>query len=137
MGDTVPALYQHCVRAYRAMMEEADQVLLDDAVPAIVYEGFLTDLITNKLKLSVPYYSKVTNSLKRMGCIKQLRRGGSSTPSQFQLLREPLLEKFLGLQDEEDPTKAIVTTAMHDQLQQQLNAVNRRVSALEKLTGLG
>lgn len=65
----------------------------------IVYEGFLTQLITGRLNLSVPYYTSVRKSLIRMGCVRQLRRGGGNSPSQWEMIYEPTLEAFLKAQD--------------------------------------
>lgn len=96
--EVVPALYNHCVAVYQAMHEQASvsplEPLNDESEEALVYEGFLTRLVTNDVGLAIPYYTKVTNELKRMGCIAQLRRGGSSTPSRWQLLTEPDFEVF-------------------------------------------
>lgn len=84
-----PAIMDHCIAAYDAMVEEA--VTEDEG---LVYEGFLTKLILTSLNLSMPYYTKVTKELKRMGCIHQLRRGGSTTPSRWLLMREPTMTLY-------------------------------------------
>lgn len=60
----------------------------------IIYEGFLTQLITQKLNLSTPYYTHVRTALIRMGCIRQLKRGGGTAPSQWELIYEPTEEAF-------------------------------------------
>jgi hypothetical protein len=61
---------------------------------ALVYEGFLTHLITQDLGLATPYYTSVMNRLKKMGCVRQLSRGGGPTPSQWELITEPTLDSF-------------------------------------------
>lgn len=93
-----PALFNHCMAIYQTMREEAT---LGDVAPlndenfeeGLIYEGFLTKLFSD-VGLAVPYYSKVMRTLKRMGCVVQLRRGGSSTPSRWQLITEPTMETF-------------------------------------------
>jgi hypothetical protein len=97
----------------------------------IVYEGFFTALITQKLNLSTPYYTSVKNALIRMGCISQLRRGGSTTPSQWELHWEPSLEAFTRTKG----TKMVSPSKDKDgeaQLRQQNNDLSKRVAALEK-----
>lgn len=106
-----PALYEHCVRTYEAMLAQAKTltvtskgVELEDrsvdpdedttASEIIVYEGFLTQLITGKLNLSVPYYTSITRALVRMGCIRQMRRGGGASPSQWELIYQPTEKAF-------------------------------------------
>jgi hypothetical protein len=94
-----PALFEHCVNVYKAMFEHAHAVTTDDLKgtvgDVIVYEGFLTKLITQELNLSVPYYTSIRKALIDMGCIRQLRRGGSTTESQWELVYEPTLRAFM------------------------------------------
>lgn len=92
--DTPPALFIHCKNTYRAMLEESTEVQFDNDSKGIVYEGKLTALITEKLYLSVPYYTKIRAALIAMGCMKQLRRGGGSAPSQWELYYEPTLKLY-------------------------------------------
>ena len=144
-----PQLFNHCVRTYRAMMEEAKRIPTNIEEPVtpgtktdsnldlskadhiIVYEGFFTSLITQKLNLSTPYYTSVKNTLIRMGCISQLRRGGSTTPSQWELHWEPSLEAYMKTRGKkvETPSRAKDAEA---QLRQQNNDLSKRVAALEK-----
>jgi transcription termination factor NusB len=93
---------------------------------AVVYEGFLTRLITQQLNLSVPYYTKVRKALLRMGCIRQLRRGGGSSPSQWELSHEPDLDSFLKQEAPKVP-KQDKDEATH----QQILALTHRVAELE------
>jgi hypothetical protein len=116
---------------YRAMMDES-QIVDMEGVQSVVYEGFLTDLVKNKLNLSTPYYTKCRKALIAMGCISQLRRGGSSTPSQWLLIKEPLLSKF-------DPESVVaapaVTLEQYQAQQQMINALNHRISFIEQALG--
>lgn len=147
--ERVPALYEHCVRAYETMLAEAtpvtravDIAMLEDsnvqeASPAthvriVVYEGFLTQLVTGKLNLSVPYYSTIRKSLIRMGCIRQLRRGGGNTPSQWELIHAPTLDAF------ENADGGVPKTANQSKFEtmkltydQQIQALASRVTELE------
>jgi len=93
----------------------------------IVYEGFLTTLITSKLNLSVPYYTSVRKALMRMGCIRQLRRGGGTAMSQWELIYEPTLEAFLD-QEVKKPRQPTRLDAANEQIEALIN----RVSELEE-----
>lgn len=130
--DTIPALYHHCVRMYRAMMDEAQLVDIE-GTQSVVYEGFLTALVKDKLNLSTPYFSKCRKALLEMGCIEQLRRGGSSTPSQWLLIREPLLANF---DPEAIVTPPAITLEQYQAQQQQINALNHRIGTIEQILGL-
>jgi hypothetical protein len=131
-GDNkAPALFEHCVRVYNAMLQEARKVDEQD-VEMIVWEGFPTKLIMGKLKLSTPYYTYTLRSLTAMGCMKQLRRGGSSTPSQWELIKEPSVEAFLETNAKE-PTAAEVRM---DALEQLVRDLTRRIERLELVAGV-
>lgn len=126
-----PALFEHCCRAYEAMLAEARRIPVvtgsdDESAYNIVYEGFFTRLITGKLNLSTPYYSSIRDALMNMGCIRQLRRGGSTTPSQWELIREPSLEAFMN----QMPTKTPKQTK-EDATQAQILALADRLSHVE------
>lgn len=93
--QVMPALYHHAVRVYAAMSEKATMVHADgdSSTVMLVFEGFLTHLF-EQLNLSVPYYTTVRQALLRMGCIRQLKRGGGNSPSQWELICEPTREAF-------------------------------------------
>jgi len=128
--DAPPALFEHCVKVYESMLSDAHAVTTDDLNGSvgeiIVYEGFLTQLITVKLNLSVPYYTSVRKALTNMGCIRQLRRGGSTTPSQWELIYEPTLDAFMRQQPKKErkPDK-------YQQQQELIDNLNNRVAQLE------
>lgn len=94
----LPAIFGHACTVYKEMESEAELVERADQGMAqvLVWEGHLTKLVT-RLHLSVPYYTSVTRELKRMGCIKQLRRGGGNATSQWLLVTEPTEELFRDL----------------------------------------
>jgi archaellum component FlaC len=70
------------------MMEESTIMPVEEVGEVLVYEGFLTKLF-NTQHLSVPYYSAVMDNLQRMDCVRQMRRGGGTSPSQWALLQPP------------------------------------------------
>ena len=85
----MPALYNHTVDAYRSMKEEAQTKEYEPGAEGLIYEGYITKLFRDTLNLSTPYFTKVLNELKRMDCVRQIRRGGSTTTSLWLLLQEP------------------------------------------------
>lgn len=141
MSETAPpALFEHCCTVYDAMLSEAKQIPIQEPVVGsssdieerqeleqhiIVYEGFLTKLFSN-LHISVPYYTTVRTALMNMGCIKQLRRGGSSSPSQWEMIYEPTLEAFM---KQKEPTVPKQTSAA--EARQLIRTLNARVQELE------
>jgi|1185.fasta_scaffold65760_3 hypothetical protein len=90
----LPAIFGHACTVYKEMESEAE--LTTEENPQLIWEGHLTKLVA-RLHLSVPYYTSVTRELKRMGCIKQLRRGGGNASSQWLLVTEPTEELFRDL----------------------------------------
>lgn len=126
-----PALYEHSVNVFNAMREQAqvDQLTTGAAEEGLVYEGFLTKLITEEVGLSVPYYTSVMRHLRRMGCVTQLRRGGSSTPSRWQLLEEPTLDRFLS--DQDRSSTKVQRKSRLDRIEQRNNDMVSRVNDLE------
>jgi hypothetical protein len=131
-NDHAPeALFGHCVSVYEEMLKTAKVVPLydqEDTDEVVVWEGMLTTLITSKLNLSVPYYTSITRALKRMGCIRQIKRGGGTAPSQWELIREPTIELF----DESKPLKA-KPQDKYSLMQEQLNSQNSRLLRLERV----
>ena len=123
-----PAIVDHCMAAYEAMEEEA--VTEDEG---LVYEGFLTKLILQKLNLSMPYYTKVTKELKRMGCIHQLRRGGSTTPSRWMLLREPTMTLY---EDSPEPPEFVGTDRL-SVVEQRVRDNTERLNVIFDYVGYG
>jgi hypothetical protein len=95
-------------------------------VECLVYEGFMTKLFRDTLHLSVPYYTLVLRKLKAMDCIRQLRRGGSTTPSKWVLLKQPTIAEFM--------SKGVTyRSARPGSLQQQIGDLAQRVANLETM----
>ena len=123
-------MFEHCSKVYSAMHEEAKRV--DTAEGGmIVYEGFLTALVTKKLNLSVPYYTSVMRVLKDMGCVRQLRRGGGTAPSQWMLIREPDEASFTQASPKKEKPKP--DSPVGDQ---RFNDLNKRVNYLYSTLGI-
>lgn len=131
LRDEAPeALFSHCQSVYQAMLQNAHKETHEEGdmlVSVIVYRGMLTQLVTGTLHLSVPYYSWVTQSLKKMGCVRQIKRGGGTSPSEWELIKEPTLELFEATRE-----KKLRKPDRYGQLQGQFDALNRRVQAIEK-----
>lgn len=92
--DVMPALYGHCVTAYRVMLSEGKSQEDDDGQEIIVWEGMTTALVAKKLNLSTPYFTNIFRNLQRMGCVRQIKRGGGSAPSMWELITEPTEELY-------------------------------------------
>jgi len=122
----IPALYEHAVRVYNAMLKGAKtEDILNGQAEAMVYEGHLTKLFRS-LHLPVPYYVSIKNQLAGMKCIEQLRRGGGTTPSKWILWGPPDLEAWKVYR----PTKARRGNATQMQAGQ-IKDLHDRVTKLE------
>ena len=122
--DVMPALYEHCCETYKQMLIESKAIAGAEDAQIIVYEGFLTNLITHKLRKSVPYYGRIRTLLIDMGCIRQLKRGGGTAPSQWEMITEPQEEVFLKVYAPDKP-----------QAGSKLSKTNDRVTYLEEEVG--
>lgn len=129
-----PAMYEHCRRTYQEMLAQSRSIIdtapdegSDESTHIVVYEGFLTHLVTQKLNLSVPYYTSIRRNLVRMGCIRQLKRGGGSSPSQWEMIYEPTEDAFMRTQ----PPKS-TKPSKDEQVQEQIRNLSARVSELEE-----
>jgi hypothetical protein len=123
-----PANYHHCREIYQEMESQATR-----QGDMIVYEGHLTHLIRNK-NYSTPYYAKLTQGLKRMGCIRQLRRGGGNAISQWQLIQEPTEDLWFSTADKKLPAGG-KTGQRLDAVEQTIRDFNRRLQELEASNG--
>lgn len=85
----MPALWGYVDKVYRKMEDTAEAE--DDD---LVYTGHLTGLF-QELGIPNPYYTSVMAALKAMGCVLQLRRGGGTSRSKWQLVTPPTEELFL------------------------------------------
>ena len=124
--DPIPALYTQCLEVYEAMADQAEmtQAYPDDPQELLVYEGFLTRLITQDLHYSNPYYTKVTKRLKGMDSIRQIKRGGSTSPSRWALIQTPTLELFNSVPEMTSNKRA----SMRENLEQQIRDLNKRLT---------
>jgi hypothetical protein len=90
--EAPPKLFEHCSVVYETMRKAAKGTTVEGTY-ALVYEGYLTRLFADR-QLAMPYYTAVMRRLKAMGCVRQLSRGGGSSPSRWELLNEPSFEDF-------------------------------------------
>lgn len=121
--EKTPILFDHIVAAYKAMSEAATMQEIDGQ-DFLVYEGFMTKLFRDTLHLSVPYYTSVLRHLRSMDCIRQLRRGGSTTMSKWLLMKPPFLDEF-------GSKEVLQRTAKPGSLQQQVSDLNDRLTKVE------
>lgn len=126
------ALYGHCEAVYKRMEEES-RVRTIDGLEVQVYEGFLTKLF-NDLSLAVPYYTSVMRELRKMDCVRQLRRGGGNAPSLWLLVQAPEEEAFAASNAKSIPSHGGSQTTTK-QLFQMVRDLNARLSVLEEKVG--
>jgi len=102
---------------------------LPDGQVVHLYEGYLTKLFAQH-HLSVPLYTHTLRALKEMDCVRQLRRGGGGSPSQWLLVRPPerdKVEEALAPKETPVPVEAI----QQEVRDQQMNDMNKRITRLE------
>jgi len=126
------ALFGHCQTVYKKMEEECE-VRTIEGQDVQVYEGFLTKLF-NELDLAVPYYTSVMRELRKMDCVRQLRRGGGNAPSLWLLVQAPVEEVFAATHAKPIPTQSGNQTTTK-QLFQMVRDLNARLSVLEEKVG--
>jgi len=102
-----------------------------EGVHALVYEGYLTRLFGD-LGLAIPYYTKIMNMLKAMGCVRQLARGGGQSPSRWELIKDPTWDLYEPLEDtrSKSQTKLGQTSDMTKNLARRVDALEQLVEAL-------
>ena len=132
--EAPPALYSHACAVYQKMYEQSTRKQADGITEMVVYEGMLTKLVTDpdSLNLPVPYYTRIRAKLLGMGCIRQLKRGGGTAPSQWELIREPNFDDWVAAEE------VIVSPyqAQLDHLIAQVQEWGRHISRIEKALGL-
>jgi len=132
--DAPPALYIHCVRTYNKMLERAtDQIVspIEPDLHMIIYEGFFVRLVA-ELGLSTPYFTFCRQALIDMGCIRQIKRGGGTGRSQWELIKAPTLELFDEKKLKDPNYEKLERKGKQEMMQDQINALNNRVLDLEK-----
>ena len=119
--QTRPALYEHCSTVYDAMLERSRTDSVEGEGEVKVYEGFSTKLF-RELLLAVPYYTSVMDALQKMDCVRQIRRGGGSSPSVWIVLQPPTAELWDAMQAGTLPASTGTTTKRNriDMLEQQM-----------------
>jgi hypothetical protein len=124
----MPMVFHHCVELFKVLTVQAEEV-----EGRQIWTGYMTHIIKDELNLSVPYYTSILNAMKRMGCIEQLQRGGSSTPSKWLLLAEPTEEVY----NSPAVRRSAKNPGRLDQLEGMLFDLNTRLERLETLIASG
>lgn len=114
-------LFDHCTTVYAAMKETSAPQ--EDGT--YLWSGFLTHLF-QELGYGIPRYSRITGQLKDMGCIVQVRRGTSGSPSEWRLLGEPTQSSFDAAKG-----KQKVESRKPKPMEQMLRDLTARVNELE------
>lgn len=116
------AIWDHANTIYDAMKKDSRRVRIE-GVHAHLWEGFATHLFSEK-RVPIPYYGKVLNALKEMGCIRLIKRGARTQPSQWALYKKPTRKDF-------DVVAKKVTTKRRSDIE----AVEQRQRDVEKRIG--
>lgn len=130
LGRT-PALLEHSKEVWHAMYDESQPGEVDSDTYQI-YRGFLTKLFS-KVRLSTPYYSSVMQTLKKMDCVRQLRRGGGGSPSEWALIQEPTVALFMQTANNPTPINPRKASGNTQQLLQMIKDLTARVIVLEDM----
>lgn len=125
--EVMPALFEHCVNCYNAMTKEAETRTNEAGETLTVWTGFFTSLIRDQLHLSTPYYTSIRQILVGMGCIRQLRRGGGTGESIWELIKMPTPELFINA----SPPKRAAQTR-RDYIDDTFLAHGNRITRLEE-----
>jgi hypothetical protein len=137
------ALYDHCVTVFEEMFKEAEPEerainnydggptmdqpqTVTEITGYMIWTGHLTQLFA-RLGMSTPLYTGVMQTLKKMGCAEQLKRGGGNAKSVWRLVRKPEEEVFNAAEKLKRPTDGSFAA-----LQQQFRDMNKRLSDVEE-----
>src|SRR5262245_9648724 len=122
-----PKLFQHCVRLYERMEQEAR-----DATDGKLYFGSLSNLLID-IGVSPSYQSKIVGRLRRMQCVQMRKRGGGgNSQSVWVLLKPPTIEDFHDSDDTGD-TRYIHEAEKFDANTQRIMDLTRRIDRIEEL----
>ncbi len=125
-GLAEPALFQHCVTVYEAMLARAEE-RVEEGATWYHYTGSLIKLF-DELGLGQPYYTHVMRKLRQMDCCRQLQRGGGTSPSKWALLQPPSIELF----GQSGGSPSVTQRHRKQQSEQMIRDLNVRVAALEE-----
>jgi hypothetical protein len=124
-------MFLHCARVYAEMYRQSKRALADGHTTIVVYEGMLTALVTETIGLPVPYYTAVRRKLLDMGCVRQLRRGGGTAPSQWELIKEPTADLWA-----EAPPLKTPPIGIDVQMLQMFSSMDKRMGRVEQALGI-
>lgn len=129
-----PALWKHSNTVHARLLAESVEV---EGV-GHVWKGYLTKVF-HELGISTPYYTHVTQALKQCDALRQLRRGGGRTESEWLILGMPDRELFdwklngqrLNAQGTRVVTKEKIVQQSIDSLTNTMLELRHRVERLE------
>jgi hypothetical protein len=129
--DAPPRLFEHCSTVYEAMKKVSEPGKIEGR-SALVYEGFITQLF-QELRLATPYYTEVLKRLKAMHCVRQIARGGGSSPSRWEIVREPNWDDFASFEEKRRKTNTKLGQTMDvvSVLVNRVNILEAKVEVLE------
>lgn len=135
--EVLPALYWHCVAAYENMEATAQLVEFDDDEKRLIWTGHLTRLVAD-LHLSTPYFTFIRRSLTKMKCIRQIKRGGGSAESQWELLTQPTPELWETVPKQQVSRSVAERTRVDKKLEQsqQIRDLQTRMNRVEQALGI-
>ena len=144
MTDTderpMKALYDHCITVFDEMFKEAEPEPAPDLREGLgapdgedvvtssgymIWTGHTTQLFA-RLGMATPYYTTVMQTLKKMGCVEQVKRGGGNSMSKWRLVRRPEEQFFEAAEKLKKPIQGTQKA-----LEQQVRDLNNRVLTLE------
>jgi hypothetical protein len=132
----LPKIYVQCREAYNAMRRTARPAEPDGT---IIWEGFLTSFLKEELGYDSSRYSRITTTLKEMGCIQQVARGsGRNNPSEWALIGEPTLDGFAYYKEKTGKRyhKVNLERQRIKDLVNTVSLLNQRVEHIEALLGV-
>lgn len=120
----IPKLFDHCLKLYNlmdasAIGEEGDKIYTGSIGPLVVSIG-----------LAASYQSKLTDRLKKMSCVANLKRGSGAAKSVWGLYKKPTINDFFA-SDETGDVKIIKAREKYDAQTQRIKDLTGRVIALE------
>jgi hypothetical protein len=121
-------LWDHVCTVFEAMKRYAHAENLGGR-HALVYTGHTTQLF-RELQMATPYYTSTLRTLKTMGCVKQLSRGGGSAASRWELIEDPVLEAFESVCAQQKQDK-------NSSLEGRVLSMEQRMTRIEETLELG
>lgn len=94
------------------------------------WTGFGVD-IAAQTKINVNHVYRYMTTLESLGCIRRIRHGAASTPSIYQLLKEPDADEYDLMRERGLTTGRIQVPTQWQRVQDSINRLNNRITDLE------